>query len=53
MVITEMAVFTFSKTGPEAPPLLAEIAPGVTLDQVKEATGFEFTVADPLPVMLQ
>lgn len=52
MVITELGVFTFTKAGPVAPPLLAEIAPGVTLDQVKEATGFEFTVADPLPVML-
>lgn len=53
MVITEMGVFTFTKTGPEVPPVLAEIAPGVTLDQVREATGFDFTVADPLPVMLQ
>lgn len=50
--ITEMGVFEFVKTGPEAPPTLTEIAPGVTLDQVKEATGFEFKVADPLPVML-
>lgn len=52
IVITEMGVFTFSKSGAVAPPLLAEIAPGVTLDQVKEATGFDFEVADPLPVML-
>jgi len=50
--ITEMGVFDFAKTGPEKPPLLSEIAPGVTLDQVKEATGFDFDVADPLPVML-
>jgi 3-oxoacid CoA-transferase len=52
IVITEMGVFRFSKEGPEKPPVLAEIAPGVTLDQVKEATGFDFTTADPLPVML-
>lgn len=52
MVITEMGVFTFSKSGAVTPPLLAEIAPDVTLDQVKEATGFDFIVADPLPVML-
>jgi len=50
--ITELGVFHFSKTGPEKPPVLSEIAPGVTLDHVKESTGFEFTVADPLPVML-
>merc|ERR1712224_893348 len=43
MVITEMCVFTFNKTGPERPPVLAEIAPGVTVEQVKAATGFEFT----------
>jgi len=51
-VITEMGVFDFVTTGPEAPPTLIEIAPNVTLDQVKEATGFEFRIADPLPVML-
>jgi 3-oxoacid CoA-transferase len=50
--ITELGVFHFSKTGPEKPPVLSEIAPGVTLDHVKESTGFEFIVADPLPVML-
>jgi 3-oxoacid CoA-transferase len=50
--ITELGVFHFSKTGPEKPPVLSEIAPGVTLDHVKESTGFEFTVADTLPVML-
>merc|ERR1712151_658571 len=52
MVVTEMGVFTFNKSGPVAPPKLIEIAPGVTLDQIKEATGFEFDVADPLPTML-
>merc|ERR1712137_1486454 len=35
MVITEFGVFTFAKSGEEAPPILAEIAPDVTLDQVK------------------
>jgi len=43
--ITELCVFDFVKDGPEQLPLLAEIAPGVTIDQVKEATGFEFCVA--------
>merc|ERR1711934_423456 len=43
MVITELGVFHFSKTDPEKPPVLSEIAPGVTLDHVKESTGFEFT----------
>lgn len=50
--ITELGVFDFVKTGPEAPPTLIEIAPGVTLDYVRESTGFEFKVPDPLPVML-
>lgn len=50
--ITELGVFDFAKTGPEVPPVLAEIAPNVTLDFVKDSTGFEFTVADPLKVML-
>jgi len=53
VVITELGVFTFAKSGPEVPPVLAEIAPGVSLDFVKESTGFDFIVADPLPVMLQ
>jgi 3-oxoacid CoA-transferase len=49
--ITEMGVFDFNKTGPEGP-VLAEIAPDVTLDAVRDATGFEFKVAKPLPTML-
>lgn len=53
MVITELGVFEFVKHGPEAPPTLKEIAPGVTLEHVKESTGFEFKVAHPLPVMLE
>lgn len=48
--ITELGVFDFDKNG--ALPTLTEIAPGVTLDFVKESTGFEFKVPDPLPVML-
>ena len=51
-VITEMCVFDFDKTAPDGTlPVLAEIAPGVTVDDVKAATGFNFTVADPLPEM--
>merc|ERR1712037_661831 len=50
--ITEMGVFDFAKKGPEAPPVLSEIAPNVTLDAVREATGFEFRTAEPLPTML-
>merc|ERR1712151_698403 len=43
--ITDFGVFDFAKTGPEAPPTLSEIAPGVTLAFVKESTGFDFVVA--------
>ncbi|CAK0797601.1 unnamed protein product [Prorocentrum cordatum] len=50
--ITEMGVFDFAKTDLEASPILVEIAPGVTVDAIREATGFEFRVADPLPTML-
>merc|ERR1719401_2996010 len=48
--ITEFGVFEFSKTGEQ--PTLTEIAPDVSLDKVRESTGFDFKVADPLPVML-
>jgi 3-oxoacid CoA-transferase len=50
--ITDMGVFDFAKRGPEAPPVLSEIAPNVTVDAVREATGFEFNAAEPLPTML-
>jgi len=50
--ITDMAVFEFVTEGPEELPLLAEIAPDTTVDAVKEATGFEFRVAEPLKTML-
>lgn len=50
--ITEFGVFQFVTKGPEAPPTLVEIAPDTTVDAVREATGFEFVVADPLPTML-
>jgi len=51
-VTTELGVFEFVTKGPEAPPTLVEIAPDTTLDAVKEATGFEFKVAEPLRTML-
>lgn len=50
MIITEMGVFEVEK-GKGL--VLTEIAEGVTLDQVKEATGCEFVVADPLKPMMQ
>merc|ERR1712038_739078 len=46
--ITEMGVFDFVTRGPEAPPTLVEIAPDTTVDAIREATGFDFKVADPL-----
>ena len=51
-VITEMGVFDFDKQGPaDALPVLAEIAPGVTVEEVREATGMDFDVPDVLPEM--
>jgi 3-oxoacid CoA-transferase len=51
-VITEMCVIDFDKKGPaDALPTLSEIAEGFTVEQVKEATGLKFKVADPLPFM--
>ena len=49
-VITEMGVFDFDKTS-DTPPVLSEIAPGTTVDEVRAATGMDFVVADPLPTM--
>merc|ERR1712151_201032 len=48
--ITDFGVFDFVTRGDK--PTLTEIAPNLTLDKVREATGFEFKVADPLPTML-
>ena len=52
-VITELGVFDFDKANPDPNvlPVLSEIAPGVSIEEVGEATGFEFTTADPLKVM--
>ena len=52
-VITELGVFDFDKANPDPAvlPVLSEIAPGVTVDEVREATGMQFTVAEPLKVM--
>jgi len=46
LLITEMAVFEFNKTNKEM--TLIEIAPNVTLDQVKAATGGKFNVCPNL-----
>mmetsp|Transcript_25965 Transcript_25965/g.50833 ORF Transcript_25965/g.50833 Transcript_25965/m.50833 type:complete len:523 (+) Transcript_25965:75-1643(+) len=50
--ITDLGVFDFNKGQDVAAPTLLEIAPDTTLDTVKEATGFEFAVAEPLKTML-
>lgn len=47
MVVTEFAVFEFK----EGRVRLIEIAPEVTLEQIREHTGAEFEAASPLPVM--
>lgn len=49
MIITEKAVFDVD---PERGLTLKEIAEGQTVDQIKEATGCEFEVADDLKTML-
>ena len=46
-VVTDLGYF---HTGPEGLKLV-EIAPGVTVDEIREKTGCEFTVADPLPTI--
>jgi 3-oxoacid CoA-transferase len=46
-VITEMAVFDFSKQ-PGVAPRLVEIGEGVSLEEVKAKTGFVFQVAEDL-----
>lgn len=47
LLITELGVFTF-----EGGLKLVEIAPGVTVDEVRSKTEAPFAVAEPLPVML-
>jgi 3-oxoacid CoA-transferase subunit B len=44
MVITDLAVFTIDRKGGGM--VLIERAPGVSLDELKEKTGAEYTVAD-------
>ena len=46
-IVTDLGYF---KVTPEGL-LMTEIAPGVSVDEVRERTGCAFTVADPLPVM--
>ena len=45
--ITELGYFHFTPSGP----VLAEIAPGVTVEEVRAKTGFDFACAEPLPVI--
>ena len=52
-VITELGVFDFDKNNsdPNVLPVLSEIAPGVTVEEIREATSMEFTVAETLKTM--
>mmetsp|Transcript_23981 Transcript_23981/g.29156 ORF Transcript_23981/g.29156 Transcript_23981/m.29156 type:complete len:301 (+) Transcript_23981:1075-1977(+) len=51
-IITDMGVFDTDKAnGGEGGLTLVEIAPGVTLEEVRDATACEFKVVDPLPLM--
>ena len=46
-IVTDLGYFKVTPDGL----LMTEIAPGVSVDEVRERTGCTFTVADPLPVM--
>ncbi|MEU0218733.1 CoA-transferase [Streptomyces sp. NPDC006265] len=46
-VVSDLGVFDFAT--PDHSMRLASLHPGVTVDQVKEATGFELTVPDEVP----
>ena len=49
-IITDMGVFDCDKLGGTGLTLV-EIAPGITVEDVKKATACDFKVADPLPFM--
>ena len=50
-IITEMAVFDCDKHGGSGLTLV-EIAPGLSVNDVRQATGCDFkTVAEPIPLM--
>lgn len=49
-IITDMGVFDCDKVGGSGMTLV-EIAPGITVDDVRAATDCSFKVADPLPLM--
>ncbi len=46
-VVTDLGYFAITERGLE----LVEIAPEVTVEEIREKTGCEFSVADPLPTM--
>jgi acyl CoA:acetate/3-ketoacid CoA transferase beta subunit len=51
LIITDMAVFQVDKRNGTGLTLI-EIAPGITLDDVRKATGCSFrTVPEPIPLM--
>jgi 3-oxoacid CoA-transferase B subunit len=49
-IITDMCVFDCDKIGGTGLTLV-EIAPGVSVEDVRKATACDFKVADPLPLM--
>ena len=51
-IITDLAVFDCDKKG-EGGLTLVEIAPGVTIEKIQEATACSFKVADDLRPMLE
>ena len=46
-VVSDLGVFDFAT--PDRSMRLASLHPGVTVEQVREATGFELTVPDEVP----
>lgn len=51
-IITDMAVFDCDKKGGTGLTLV-EIAPGISVDDVRASTACDFMVVDPLPLMVE
>ena len=52
MVITDLAVISFDRTG-NAPPTLLEVAPGVSVEEVVAKTDFELQIPSGGPATMR